>query len=86
MIAYAKTVQEIVGIISREILTPIVTILFALALILFLWGVVELLIYRGEEEKINQAKRHMFWGLVGLFIMVAVNGIVWVLINFVRQF
>ena len=82
MIAYAKTVEEIMGVVVSEILTPIVTLLFALAIILFIWGIVEFLIYSDNEEKKSIGKRHMVWGIIGLAIMIAVNGIVWMLVNF----
>src|SRR3989338_2658570 len=82
MIAYAKTVEEIIGVVVSEILTPIVTLLFALAIILFIWGIVEFLIYSDNEEKKSIGKRHMVWGIIGLAIMIAVNGIVWMLVNF----
>jgi hypothetical protein len=85
MIAHAKTVEEIVGLVSREILTPFVAILFVLAAIIFFWGIIEFLWSGDSEEAKTVGKRHMLWGLVGLGIMTAVNAITWVLINFVAQ-
>lgn len=85
MIAYAKTVEEIIGVVVREILTPFVSLLFALALLLFVWGVIEFLVSGESEEKKTNGKKHMLWGLIGLAIMLAANGIIWVLINFVAD-
>src|SRR3989344_2833499 len=81
MIAYAKTVEEIIGVVVSEILTPIVTLLFALAIILFIWGIVEFLIYSDNEEKKSIGKRHMVWGIIGLAIMIAVRGIVKIVVT-----
>ena len=86
MVAYAKTIDEVIAIVTTEILQPIVLLLFALATILFLWGVVEFLINRDNEEERDKGKRHMLWGIVGLVIMFSVNGILWVLINFAKNF
>ena len=86
MVAYAKTVEEIITLVSDQILRPIVLLLFALATILFLWGVVEFLINADNEEKRAEGKRHMLWGITGLVIMFSATGIVWILINFVRGF
>ncbi|OGF51718.1 hypothetical protein A3I27_04850 [Candidatus Giovannonibacteria bacterium RIFCSPLOWO2_02_FULL_43_11b] len=86
MVAYAKTIDEVIAIVSTEVLQPIVLLLFALATILFLWGVVEFLINRDNEEERDNGKRHMLWGIVGLVIMFSVNGILWVLINFAKDF
>jgi len=85
MIAYAKTVEEIITVVVDEILEPIVFVLFGLATILFLWGAMEFIIYRENEEKRTSAKRHMFWGVAGFVIMITVNGILWILINFWNQ-
>lgn len=86
MVAEAKTIDEIIAITTSNILQPFVSFLFALAAILFLWGVVEFLINRDNEEERDTGKRHMIWGLIGLTIMLSVNGIMWVLINFVGTF
>ncbi len=85
MVVYAKTIEEVIGIVSSQILRPIVLLLFALATVLFFWGVVEFMMNRDNEEERGKGKRHMLWGLVGLLIMFAVNGIVWLLINFVSS-
>ena len=60
-------------------------LLFALATILFLWGVTEFIINRDNEEEREKGKRHMIWGLTGLVIMFVANGIIWLLINFVAS-
>ena len=86
MVAYAKTIDEVIAIVSTNVLQPIVLLLFALATILFLWGVVEFLINRDNEEERDKGKRHMLWGIVGLVIMFSVNRILWVLINFAKNF
>ena len=86
MVAYAKTIDEIIAVVTNEILQPIVQLLFALATILFLWGVVEFLISRDNEEERDKGKRHMLWGAIGLVIMFSVNGILWVLIHFAENF
>ena len=86
MIAHAQTIDSVVALVSTQILRPIVLLLFALATILFLWGVVEFIMNRDNEEERDKGKKHMTWGLVGLVIMVAANGIIWILINFINTF
>ena len=81
-----KTADEIIALLADQILRPIVLLLFALATILFLWGVIEFMINRDNEEERDKGKRHMIWGLAGLVIMVSALGIVNLLINFVKTF
>lgn len=85
MIAYAKTVGEIIGVVNSDVLAPVILVLFALALVLFFWGVLEFILNTDNEEKRTLGKSHMLWGIIGLVIMVAVNGIIQILINFVSQ-
>jgi len=47
--------------------------------------VVEFVANQENEDKKKSGRRHIFWGLVGLAIMFAVNGLVWVLINFISS-
>ncbi len=85
MIAYAKTAEEIIGVVVMDVLEPFVAALFAVALIMFLWGVVEFLAASDNETARETGKRHMLWGIIGLVIMVGVNGILWILITFVAN-
>ena len=85
MIAYAKTADEIIGVVVTDVLKPFVAALFAVVLVIFLWGVVEFLAASDNETARMDGKRHMMWGVIGLVIMVGVNGILWILINFVRN-
>ncbi len=45
-----------------------------LALLAFFWGVAQFI--WGGEEKREDGKKHMIWGVVGLFVMVSVWGLV----------
>lgn len=85
MIAYAKTVDEIIGVVVSDVLRPFVAALFSVALVVFLWGVVEFLAASDNETAREAGKRHMMWGIIGLVIMVGVNGILWILIRFVAN-
>jgi len=62
--------------IIRVIVEPIVGLLFALALAAFIWGAFEFMRGSGNEQNVENAKNKMLWGIVGLFIMAAANGLV----------
>ena len=49
-------------------------IIVAIALLVFFWGIVKF-IFAGDEGK-AEGKSLMIWGLVGLFVMVSVWGLV----------
>ncbi|MDP3784600.1 MAG: hypothetical protein Q8R12_00790 [bacterium] len=85
MIAHAKTAEEVIGVFTTQLIRPIELVLFALATVVFLFGIVEFLANPENEEKKTTGKRHMLWGLIGLAIMFGVNGLVRILQNFVGQ-
>jgi|SRR3989338_5425900 len=79
----SQTVAGIVQKLIREVLQPLVYLLFGLATIIFLWGIIQYVIAQsGDEKKLADAKRVMIWGIIGLFIMSSAWGIVSVLCNF----
>ena len=84
--AYAVTtvppkVLSFIGKISTEILNPIIAILFALALVYFIYGVAAYLWNPDSEEAREKGRKSMLWGIVGMFIMVSVFGIMRFLIS-----
>lgn len=60
-----------------DLLTPIV---FALALLFFFWGLAQFILASGDPEKAAEGRSKMIWGVVALFVMATVFG----LIRFIR--
>jgi hypothetical protein len=54
----------------------LIQVLIAVALLLFLWGLVVFISKSGDAAAQESGKRKMFWGIITLFVMVAVWGIV----------
>ena len=69
------SVTTLVQSINKVIINPIIFLLFALAAVYFLYGLAQYLLSPNNEEVRKKSKSVMFWGLIGLFIMVAVFGI-----------
>ncbi len=69
----------ILASIQTHILNPIIGLLFALALVAFLLGVVESFRKGNSTEIKTKGKEHMIWGVVGMAIMVSVFGILKIL-------
>jgi hypothetical protein len=69
-------ITTLVQNLGTYIINPIILLIFAAAVLVFVWGLVEFLWalnVSGKES--DNGKRHMLWGLVGMFIMVAAWGI-----------
>ena len=69
------TPAELAGRLVTYIINPILAILFAAALAVFLWGIVGFLTHLSSGGDTSKGKWHMLWGIVGLFIMTVAWGI-----------
>ena len=73
--------DNVLGIISKieEIFTAVVPLIASLAVIYFLWTTAQYILKEGEEK--NEARSHMIWGIVILFVMISIWGLVAILTN-----
>ncbi len=81
-IAYAsQSLNEFIGKVDNTIINPLIGLLFALAVVYFLYGVFEFIMNQEKEEKRTEGKKHMIWGIVGITIMMGVFMIMNLLLN-----
>lgn len=57
------------------IFNPLYQVVAALAVVYFMYGVARFLYDLNSPEKKTDGKNHLLWGLVGLFIIFSVGGI-----------
>ncbi len=85
MIAYGQEVDAFVegaiGKFVEVIINPIIILFAVVSLIVFIWGIIEFLAQGNNPEKASTGKRHMFWGIIGLFIFIASVGILRIISN-----
>ncbi|MBP9839783.1 MAG: hypothetical protein KBC44_02270 [Candidatus Pacebacteria bacterium] len=67
-IAYAS-IDTFIANVNRVIINPIIVLLFALAVVYFLVGLVQFLANQDNEEKKTAGKNHMLYGVIGMTIM-----------------
>jgi hypothetical protein len=79
-IAHAS-VSTVINSIEKVVINPLIVLLFALALVYFLYGAMQLVLNPTSDEIRKAGKNHMIWGLVGLFIMMGVFGIMRLILN-----
>ena len=75
MLAMAMTVQDLIDSLG-SIFNAIIPLLMVAATVFFLWGVLQFVTSGGDDEKRKEGRDHIIYGLIGLFIMVAVWGLV----------
>src|SRR4051812_27642963 len=75
----------VVSKIKSEIIIPLIELLFAVALLYFLWGVVKYIRGVNNPTERQTGQRHMIWGIIGLAIMLSAFGIVNFVFNSVTR-
>lgn len=77
------TIYHLINKITQEILNPVILLLFVLATILFVWGIIQYIIgSQGDTGKLKQGRDVILWGIIGMFIMASAWGFVAILQNF----
>jgi hypothetical protein len=75
--AVGSTFQVYVSYIVCIINNSIIPLMFALAVVFFVWGAIKFFIINADEEaKREQGKQFMVWGIVALAVMLSVWGLV----------
>ena len=76
-VAYAQgtTFKDWVGRIVDTFFDPIIGILFALAILLFFWGLIKFILNVDDSADHSNGIQLMLWGGIGLFVLVSVFGI-----------
>lgn len=83
-IAYATASTNLNGFITNVdsmIIDPLIKLLFALAIVYFLYGVLEFFLNQENEEKKTSSKSHMLWGIIGIVIMLGVWSILGIILT-----
>lgn len=84
MIAFAQqggtspTIKQIMYQLSYYVINPLIQVGFVVALLVFVWGVVEYIrdrnggaVFNKENVKTGGGASHIIWGLFGLLVMVS---------------
>ena len=67
---------DFMRLVVDNIINPIIGVIFAAALVYFLWGLMVFILNASEEAKRSEGKRHMLNGIIGMTVMVSVFAII----------
>ena len=66
---------------ARDIINKAIPVIIGIALIFFFWGLIQFIRSAGEEKGVEEGKRRMLWGIISLFVMLPIMGI----LNFISD-
>jgi hypothetical protein len=78
--AAAGNIDQLIASINKYIINPFIGLLFVLATVWFLIGLARYYLAGSPEDRAT-GHQHMIWGLLGMFIMISVFGIMHIIIN-----
>lgn len=70
---------EDITLLAEQAVGVINTLLFvvlSIAVLVFSWGIIKYITAAGDAAKVKEARSFIVWGLIGIFILVAVLGLV----------
>lgn len=67
--------------VTEQIINPMIGVIFAAALVYFLWGLAMFIASADDPAKRTQYKQHILWGVVGMVVMVSVYSILEIGLN-----
>ena len=68
--------KEFIHKVDAAILNPLITLGFAVAMVVFLWGIFEFIRNPADAENRKTGQKNIMWGLIGLVIMFSAFGII----------
>ena len=80
-----SAINTIVPKIVENIVSPLVQLIFALAFFVFIWGLIGFFTSGDDLTKRKEGQNHILWGVIGIFIMISVFGIIRLVANTVGQ-
>ena len=67
--------------IITYIVDPAILLIFSIGFLLFIWGLVVFISNPEDAAKRKTGLQHMVWGILGMFIMIASEGIIKIVIG-----
>jgi len=74
-VAGAVTVLDTLNLVNT-VINALVPIIISLSLVVFFFGLVKYMMSLGKEESRKEAMQLMIWGVIAIFVMVSIWGII----------
>lgn len=76
MAAETLSIAKFLDDVSTYILNPLITLVFAIAFLIFVYGIFQFINSETSDKARSQGKQKILWGLVGMTIMFSAYGII----------
>ena len=76
-----NSIEGIINAITKQIVNPLIILLFGLATLMFAYGIIKYII-AASPQKVEEGRKTMLYGILGMFVMASAWGIVSIICNF----
>lgn len=70
-----QTLTELLGKIATHIINPVIILGFTVATIFLFYSIFKMILHADDSKGLVDNRRAVIWGVVGMFIMFSVYGI-----------
>jgi len=74
-------ITEFLNKVNGFILNPIISLAFAVAFLVFFWGIFQFIASETSDKAREDGKKKILWGIFGMFIMVSAYGLIRLIIG-----
>ena len=78
MAAAASRINDII-VNMINLVDKVAILVWLIALVVFGWGIVRLIAAADNQEEIKKAKGIIWWGVIGMFVLASIVGIIYFL-------
>jgi hypothetical protein len=80
--AGAQSIGGLMGLLdmAKQLINQVIPFVITLALLVFLWGILQYILST-DADKRGEARGYMIYGIIGLFVMVSVWGLVNIIVR-----
>jgi len=79
LVSSAKTIKDIIVMDLNPLLAALAPVLIGIAVVFFIWGVANYILKSDDAAGRESARQIMIWGIIALFVIITVWGLVAVL-------
>ncbi len=72
---------RLIQAINEHIINPAIILIFAVAMVVFLWGLISYIRGAGDPKARESGRSRIIWGIIGFAIMFSVFGIMQLVSN-----
>ena len=75
------TIAPFLNKVNQFILNPLITLAFAVALLVFFWGIFQFINSETVDAKRDEGKKKILYGLIGMFVMISAYGLIRIILG-----